>query len=202
MGRSFQATPEVLSRLKLISPLRKGADAEEKGTLVAFKDKDGNELGAIIIGKQHGSREKQTAMGGQYVRLAGQDTVYLVDKYVAYELFDGTRYKIYPGMSKSNGKEGYYLKIAVDYVPTPKKTPINDSKDEKKETKAQKAESEVSTKELEFKARQLNDRLSPWVFAVSRWNAQAFATDPQELMEKKSEKKSTTQKDRPNKKKG
>ena len=132
MGRSFQATPEVLSRLKLISPLRKGADAEEKGTLVAFKDKDGNELGAIIIGKQHGSREKQTAMGGQYVRLAGQDTVYLVDKYVAYELFDGTRYKIYPGMSKSNGKEGYYLKIAVDYVPTPKKTPINDSKDEKR----------------------------------------------------------------------
>ena len=80
MGRSFQATPEVLSRLKLISPLRKGADAEEKGTLVAFKDKDGNELGAIIIGKQHGSREEQTAMGGQYVRLAGQDTVYLVDK--------------------------------------------------------------------------------------------------------------------------
>jgi len=80
VGRSFQATPEVLSRLKLISPLRKGADAEEKGTLVAFKDKDGNELGSIIIAKQHGSREEQTAMGGQYVRLAGQDTVYLVDK--------------------------------------------------------------------------------------------------------------------------
>ena len=85
--------------------MRKDADAGEEGTLLAFKNKDGKELGAIIIGKQHGSREEQTAMGAQYVRLAGQDTIYLVDKYVVYELFDGTRYKIYPGMSKTNGEE-------------------------------------------------------------------------------------------------
>ncbi len=41
--------------------------------------------------------------------------------------------------------------------------------------------------ELKLKAEQLNQRLSPWVFVVSKWNGESFVTDPQELVEKEGE---------------
>ncbi|MBW2037945.1 MAG: DUF4340 domain-containing protein, partial [Deltaproteobacteria bacterium] len=80
VGRSFKATAEILSRLRVTSPLKTDGDDKEQGTLVSLKDTNGNELAGIIIGKRHSSGSVQTGTSGQYIRLTKGEMVYLVDK--------------------------------------------------------------------------------------------------------------------------
>jgi len=37
---------------------------------------------------------------------------------------------------------------------------------------------------LALEAKQENDRLSPWVYVIPKWQQEAFITDPQGLVEK------------------
>ncbi len=285
VGNSFDATPEVSSRLGLVSPTDLNSKAEDQGILITLKDTENNELAGIIIGKTHGHGGGTAAMGGQYVRLAKGDTVYLVDKnfgyiekdpkgwldkelikiqpdeikkiyavnssgrliysferkdkgkkllpvgplkdkklnnsevrrlergisflslldvanpkikptslgvydtpYVVYELFNGIRYRIFPGKSRRNGEDEYHIKINVDYHrPSPAKhADLSNDKE-----KVHKEQNKPVPAEMKLKAQQLAQRLSPWVFVVSRWNAGAFITDPEKLIEEKSEKNSS-----------
>jgi len=104
--------------------------------------------------------------------------------YVAYELFDGIRYKIFTGKSRRNGHDEIHLKISVDYITLPNKSETDSQMDKSKESKREVKE---DLDELKLKAEQLSQRLSPWVFVVSKWNGESFVTDPQELVEKEGE---------------
>ncbi|RLB43354.1 MAG: hypothetical protein DRH12_03340 [Deltaproteobacteria bacterium] len=296
VGRSFSGNSEVLSRLQLISPLGKKRDPEECGTLLIFKDKEGNQLGGIIIGKAHRAGEGQIGSSGQYVRFPDDDMVYLVDKsfafmetdpkvwlarellkvepvkikriscfkgdgkavyvlerkakgkdfeatgvlkakeldrskirrleraisfltlldvagrnpdvkgpgtdgkaYVSYELFDGTVYKIFPSRVKVNGKDEYHLRIRVGYISSGKMTLGEDVSDRSGITGAG---TTAARSEVQDKARQLNEQLSPWVFVVSKWVADAFITDPERLVGKKGAKESQPRKSKPTQGKG
>ena len=106
--------------------------------------------------------------------------------YVAYELFDGLRYKIYTGKSKRNGHDEYHLKISVDYVMATKGPEIGSQRDKSKEGKTEPNEDQDK---LKLRASRLNERLSPWVFVVSKWSGESFVIDPQKLVEKESERK-------------
>jgi hypothetical protein len=77
IGRSFQGTPETLARLKLIDPAEKDADPIQSGTRVALFDADGELIAAYILGD---ARSTDSGSGGQYLRQAESDTVYLVDE--------------------------------------------------------------------------------------------------------------------------
>ena len=75
IGRSFSGTQETLSRLSLLSPT---AEAEAgQGTAITLKDEGGKVLADVILGQV-----RQTdggGSGGQYLKNASDDTVYLVD---------------------------------------------------------------------------------------------------------------------------
>lgn len=73
-----------------------------------------------------------------------------------YTLFDGITYHVYPGLTCSPGIP-CYLRLQVDYnSPTPGKAKSDDA--------------------LTVKAREMNGRLSPWVFVVPERQHQPFFT--------------------------
>jgi hypothetical protein len=103
VGRSFEGTPDSLARLKLLDPTtseaitqesgseeggseegaskEKGASDEvgpqNSGTRVQLADADGKKITAYILGS---TRSTDSGSGGQYLRPAENDTVYLVDQ--------------------------------------------------------------------------------------------------------------------------
>lgn len=77
IGRSFEASPESILRLGLISPEEKEAKDEQKGIQVTIADDEGTVLEDFIIGK---SRRMTVGSGGHYIMLLKTSTIYLVDK--------------------------------------------------------------------------------------------------------------------------
>lgn len=77
VGRTFEVTEDMRSRLALHSPEEADIPPESKGTRVTLKDKAGRVLADVIIGKP---REASSGFGGHYLMAVGGRTVYLVDK--------------------------------------------------------------------------------------------------------------------------
>ncbi len=93
---------------------------------------------------------------------------------IEYRLFDGTVYRVYPGRARE--KQGpYYLRLEVTYPSPP---PVEDQAQEG--GKAEKDTSEDKVREV----KELNERLSPWVFVIPQWKYEALATDLDQLLEK------------------
>ena len=75
IGRSFAGSPESLTRLSLLAP--SATEAKGRGTQMTLKDASGKVLVDIILGQ---TRETDGGgSGGQYLKKADGDTVYLVD---------------------------------------------------------------------------------------------------------------------------
>ena len=76
IGRSFSGSPESLTRLSLVAPT--ASDTSGKGKQITLKDSSGNILADLILGQ---TRETDGGgNGGQYLKKAGADTVFLVDE--------------------------------------------------------------------------------------------------------------------------
>ncbi|MBW1734431.1 MAG: DUF4340 domain-containing protein [Deltaproteobacteria bacterium] len=112
-----------------------------------------------------------------------------------YRLFNGLIYRIYPGKACS-GTVPCHLRIEVGYEqPEPaeedKSKPSTTGKDASSEEKSR----EKSGEELALEAKELNARLSSWVFVIPQWQHNAFFTSLDQLLEKRdTEKKKTTSK--------
>lgn len=75
IGRSFSASPESLARLSLLAP--SASEPSARGKQITLKDQSGEVLADVILGQ---SRETGSAGGGgQYLKMAALDTVFLVD---------------------------------------------------------------------------------------------------------------------------
>jgi hypothetical protein len=267
VGRRFEASEETLKRLSLKEPDDTEALEAEKGRLVYLKDGKGTVLAAVLLGRPRKAGEEGRTMGGHYVRVNRDSTVFLVDQEFSslsvdpvawldkdlvkveasevrkilclepdgkalrysferpekgkdlkpvdlpakgniktstlnrlaralsslrmedvinpsapsasadteigsrleYQLFNGMIYRVYLGKKCPEGGS-CILKLEVAY-----KAPVP----EKKETASQK-----TPEELALEAKQENDRLSPWVYVIPKWQQEAFVTDPQGLVEK------------------
>jgi hypothetical protein len=75
VGRGFKATPESLTRLTLLAP--SDANAAARGQRIVLKDAAGKVLADIILGKTRESEDGGS--GGQYLKMADKETVFLVD---------------------------------------------------------------------------------------------------------------------------
>jgi hypothetical protein len=97
-----------------------------------------------------------------------------------YHLFNGIIYRVYPG--KACSKDGpCYLKLEVDYQePAAEKKPAK----EDKASSDEKTNPEKTPEEIDLEAKQLNKRLSPWVYVISKGQHDAFVTDLDKLLEK------------------
>ena len=97
-----------------------------------------------------------------------------------YHLFNGMIYWVYPGKACAND-DPCYLKVEVGYQkPAEEEKPEADDKTSNgKETRHEK-----SPEEVKLEANQLNARLSPWVYVISKWQHNAFVTDLENLLEK------------------
>ena len=75
IGRSFPASTESLARLSLMAP--SSPDTSSRGKQITLKDPSGKILADVILGQ---SRETGSGEGGgQYLKKADVDTVFLVD---------------------------------------------------------------------------------------------------------------------------
>ena len=97
-----------------------------------------------------------------------------------YQLFDGTLYRVFVGKACSE-TESCQVKLDVDYHQPAGATnePIKDESSTKEE-----AGSEKTPEESAYEAKQLNERLSPWVFIIPKRQHDAFITDLNQLLEK------------------
>jgi hypothetical protein len=75
IGRSFPGDPESLVRLSLLLPSDSNASA--RGTRITLKDAPGKTLADIVLGQIRSKEDGGS--GGQYLKKADDDTVYLVD---------------------------------------------------------------------------------------------------------------------------
>jgi len=97
-----------------------------------------------------------------------------------YTLFDGTLYRVFV-IKDCSETEPCRIRLEVDYQRTPSE------KDETaKDTSSteEEAGSDKTPEESEYEAKQLNDRLNPWVFVIPKWQHNAFITDLNQLLEK------------------
>lgn len=97
-----------------------------------------------------------------------------------YHLFNGMIYRVYPGKACSDDAQ-CYLKVEVGYhKPAETEKPAADDKAlNGKETLPEKSPEEVG-----LEAKQLNERLSPWIYVIPKWQHNAFVTDLDKLLEK------------------
>lgn len=100
-----------------------------------------------------------------------------------YHLFNGMIYRIYPGKTCSENDQ-CYLKLEVSYQEPPAEKK-EEGKDESSNTG--KEALEKTPEEYTREAMQINDRLRPWIFILSRWQHNAFITDPNQLLDKPDE---------------
>jgi hypothetical protein len=77
IGRRFNASGDIISRLSLHLPEKKEIPPSQKGIQIVLVDKQKKILLDLILGK---IRESSSRSGGQYVMLSTTSTVYLVDK--------------------------------------------------------------------------------------------------------------------------
>jgi hypothetical protein len=77
IGRSFEASPDAISRLALHRPDRNDMQINQKGVRILLADSNKNTLLDLIIGK---ARESSAGIGGQYVLPSATSTAYLVDR--------------------------------------------------------------------------------------------------------------------------
>ncbi len=77
IGRTFEGDPATMARLQLNLPDSQDAEADSKGQRIQLLGADNKPLVDTIVGKQ---RESSAGQGGQYLKKAGGDTVYLVDQ--------------------------------------------------------------------------------------------------------------------------
>jgi len=75
IGRSFSGDPDSLTRLSLLPPSDPNASA--RGTRITLKDASGKTLADLILGQVRST--EGGGSGGQYLKKADADTVYLVD---------------------------------------------------------------------------------------------------------------------------
>jgi len=75
IGRSFAGDPESLARLSLLPPSDSNDSA--RGTRITLKDSSGKTLADIVLGQIRSKEDG--ASGGQYLKKADADTVFLVD---------------------------------------------------------------------------------------------------------------------------
>ena len=99
--------------------------------------------------------------------------------------FDGMSYAVYPGKECSAG-DPCYLKVVVSFDGGAKEAKVDDQ-DSKDKAKA--SDSPKDRKALTDEARELNQKLAPWVFVIPKWQHEAFMTQLSELLEKETEKK-------------
>lgn len=77
IGRSFNASEDIISRLSLHPPDKKEIPPSQKGVQIVLNDRQNKILLDLILGK---IRESSSRTIGQYVKLPTTSTVYLVDK--------------------------------------------------------------------------------------------------------------------------
>jgi hypothetical protein len=77
IGRHFEGSPDVLSRLALHDPNQPDISSEEKAIRIQLFDKDKKSLADVLVGKQ---RESSTGAEAHYLKPALVNTVYLVDQ--------------------------------------------------------------------------------------------------------------------------
>ncbi len=77
IGRTFEANPDSISRMSLEPPDKQDTAEETKGVRIQLLAADEKPLADVIVGKE---RESSTGMGGQYLKPAAENTVYLVDQ--------------------------------------------------------------------------------------------------------------------------
>ncbi len=77
VGRSFPADDDTLDRLSLHPPGQEGVTEDQAGTRITLKDKAGKALADVIVGDP---REASAGAGGHYLKMAGGETIYLVDQ--------------------------------------------------------------------------------------------------------------------------
>ena len=77
IGRRFNASGDIISRLSLHLPEKKEIPPSQKGIQIVLVDKQKKILLDLILGK---IRESTSRSGGQYVMLSTTSTVYLVDQ--------------------------------------------------------------------------------------------------------------------------
>ena len=103
---------------------------------------------------------------------------------IAYHLYNGIIYRLYPSSGCSKN-ERCHLRIQVGY-----EKPL-DVKDDagKEETKIEGDKKKVSKpekspEEYALEAKNLNERLSPWVFVIPKWKHDALITELDQLYKK------------------
>jgi hypothetical protein len=77
IGRHFEGSPDVLSRLALHDPNQPEITGDEKAIRIQLLDKDKKSLADVLVGKQ---RESSTGAEAHYLKPALENTVYLVDQ--------------------------------------------------------------------------------------------------------------------------
>ncbi|MDJ0913188.1 MAG: DUF4340 domain-containing protein [Desulfobacterales bacterium] len=77
IGRSFDVTPERLTRLELHSPVDAPTSDSPTAVRIIIQDTHANTMADLLLGK---ARQASSGSGGHYVRPAAQDKIYLVDK--------------------------------------------------------------------------------------------------------------------------
>ncbi|HID30649.1 MAG TPA: DUF4340 domain-containing protein [Desulfobacterales bacterium] len=101
-------------------------------------------------------------------------------KRLEYHLFKGMTYHLYFGKACSE-TDPCLLQLEVDYEkPAPEKEETGECEPPKKEEDS----SEKTPEELALEAKQLNARLSRWVYVIPKWQHDAFLTDLDQLLEK------------------
>jgi hypothetical protein len=75
IGRSFSGSPESLARLSLMDP--SASDASTRGKQITLKDASGKIIADVIVGQHRDTDSGEE--GGQYLKKADADTVFLVD---------------------------------------------------------------------------------------------------------------------------
>jgi hypothetical protein len=108
-------------------------------------------------------------------------------KQLEYHLFNGMIYRLYFGKACSE-TDPCLLQLEVDYE---KPAPEKEETAEGQSSKKGEAGSEKTPEELALEAKQLNERLSRWVYVIPKWQHGAFITDLDQLIEKSEKKKGT-----------
>jgi hypothetical protein len=77
IGRQFEGSPDVLSRLALHDPNQPDITGDEKAIRIQLLDKDTKSLADVLVGKQ---RESSSGAEAHYLKPTVENTVYLVDQ--------------------------------------------------------------------------------------------------------------------------
>lgn len=103
--------------------------------------------------------------------------------HLRYQLFSGMIYHVHPGEACSDA-DGCHLKLSVTYAEPFEPSAENAEAAEEQAPKEGETAREKRPEARALEAQQLNDQLSPWVYAIPKWQHEAFITDLEKLLEK------------------